>query len=127
MTMTMTHNSWICTLTIDTATPDAIQAFRKWLSQYGPPVPRRDSDVIAKYVSTMLAACAKSRGTAAAFRATRARPIITAPWRHDAAFEQEPTPLLAELSPQRRRQLNGLAYCAFGALIVLACIVTFVL
>jgi hypothetical protein len=115
----MTRNSWTTTLTIDT-NPTDIADMRDWLGEHAPPVPSRNSDVLAKFVAHTLISNAHWDGVFAGFKVSRPQPVITAPWRQDAAFEQD-----VVVPPPRRLHLALAASCAFGALVLLAYAVGF--
>jgi hypothetical protein len=115
----MDRNSWISTLTIET-NPADIAGMRDWLGEHAPPVPSRNSDVLAKFVAHTLISNAHWDGVFAGFRVSRPQPVIDAPWRQDGAFEQD-----AAIPPPRRWRLALAVSCAFGALTLLACAVAF--
>ncbi|MBJ7403551.1 MAG: hypothetical protein JHD07_09750 [Bradyrhizobium sp.] len=119
----MASTAWLSTITINTDSA-SLRRMRGSLRRDDTVVPFRDSDVIAKYINHVLDSNGAWDGIDAGITVTRAKPVRQ-PWQK--GLEQELQPLLAEFSPKRRRQLNGLACCAFGALILLACFVTFAL
>jgi hypothetical protein len=116
----MSSTTWSTTITIKNDS-EAVRQMRAFLRHNQAIVPYRNGDVVAKYLRHIIDSSNAFGGIQA--EVTTFRPYAVS--QRSKGLEQEPCSLLAPPSPQLVRQLKGLASCAFGALVLLALVVTF--
>lgn len=116
----MTSTAWSTTVTIKNDN-EAVQQMRAFLRRNDAIVPYRNGDVVAKYLRHIIDSSNAMGGIQAEVAALR----LCAVSQRRKGLEQELNALLAAPSPRLVRQLKQLASCAFGALVLLALVVTF--
>lgn len=117
----MSSTTWNTTIAIKNDN-EAVQRMRAVLRRNLAAVPYRNGDVVAKYLRHIIDSSNTLGGIQA--QVTTLRPDPAYPPR-SKGLEQELRSLLAEPSPRLLLHLKQLACCAFGALMLLALVVTF--
>lgn len=116
----MTSTTWSTIITIKDGNK-AVRQMRAVLRRDLAIVPYRHNDVVARYLRHVIDSSATPAGIQAEIATVRSCSATP----RSKGLEQELRSLLAPPSPRLVRQLKQLARCAFGALVLLAFIVTF--